>query len=826
MASDTFDAWANNGGPGFNDFTIGFGEPMSTKQEIKAATDLDGEEARRELAALLNWFYWERTQQSVNRMEMALDADFYDGLQWRAEDAQALRNRGQMPLVFNEIAPVIDWLIGTQRRSSVDWKVLPRTEQGVQLADIKTKLLKYVSDVNKVQFARSRAFADAIKVGVGWLDDGVRDDETQDALYSKYESWRYVIWDSRSRELDLGDETRYIFRWRWVDLDVALAMFPDRQQQIQQAAWQGPRTMLGSEDSEDMNEGLLYGEQMVATATLDERAGVLFAAGTAPIGGTRRLRVRLIECQYRKPTKSQVVKGGTFHGAHYHESDTALVEAVQREGASVVDKITMRVHFAVFTEAAMLAWGPSRYRHNRFTLTPVWAYKRDRDQMPYGLIRRLKDIQEDMNKRASKALFLLNTNQLVADEGAVEDLDVARDELDRPDGVILKKPGKDFEIRRDQGQATGQIDMMTMDAQAIQRHSGVSNENLGRQTNAQSGVAIEARQTAGSIVTTELFDNLRFATQIQGEKQLSLIEQYYTQQQVVRLAGRAAGQIEWLKVNQPQLQPDGSWRWLNDITAEAADFVVSDQDYAGTMRQVMFDTLAQMAQRLPPEVSLRVLTIALQYSDLPNNDDIAREIRQITGEQDPNAQLTPEQQQQLAQQQAQAQQQQQEALMLQRQTAIAALQEQQAKVRQLNAQAAMVEAQAQQLGAGAGDQVQQAVMQVKQQADAEIERLQMQLAQAAGEAANKTQQIQADADTKLQVAKIQADAEIRVAEITRASDANIQAMVERIKALEGAVTTAGIDVPTSLADAQQPASSSTSSTAQAKDGSPSQPSKG
>ncbi len=47
--------------------------------------------------------------------------------------------------------------------------------------------------------------------GTGWLDDGVRDDPTQDILFSKYEDWRNVLWDSASYDLDLVD-ARYIFR--------------------------------------------------------------------------------------------------------------------------------------------------------------------------------------------------------------------------------------------------------------------------------------------------------------------------------------------------------------------------------------------------------------------------------------------------------------------------------------------------------------------------------------------------------------------------------------------------------------------------------------
>ena len=68
------------------------------------------------------------------------------------------------------------------------------------------------------------------------------------------------------------------------------------------------------------------------------------------------------------------------------------------------------------------------------------------------------------------------------------------------------------------------------------------------------------------------------------------------------------------------MQADGSTRYLNDITASAADFVVSEQDYNGTLRQVMFEQLSAMSQRLPLEVALRFLRIAMEFSDLPNKE--------------------------------------------------------------------------------------------------------------------------------------------------------------------------------------------------------------
>ena len=734
-------------------------DSIAVKDALAVIEDhpLDGEKGRATHKMLMEWYFQERDIQAENRMEQEVDAGCYDGRQWDEEDAEIVRSRGQMPLVYNEIAPMVDWLIGTERRTRVDWRVLPRAEDDVQSADVKTKVLKYVADINRVQFRRSQAFTEACKVGVGWLDDGARDDPTEDILYSKNESWRNVLWDSKATELDLSD-ARYLFRWKWVDEDIAVMMFPDRADQIRAAC-------AGNPGDESTLDDWYLGNPVAGSGSL----GGLYSDFT----GTERRRVRIIEAQFRVPVKSQVVADGPMKGAYLNPMDNRLIEEVQAHGSRIVDRITMRVHFAVMTETAMLALSPSAYRHNRFTLTPIWFYRDNKTRLPYGPIRRVRDVQIDLNKRASKALFLLNTNQVVADRGAVDDINLAREEVDRPDGWVTKNPGKEFLIRRDSEAANGQGEIMSMQAQRIQNSVGINNENLGRQTNAASGEAIKARQLQGSVSTTECFDNLRLAIQIQGQKQLSLTEQFYTDAKVIRLTGQK-GKIEWVKINQPEQQADGSIRYLNDITNSQADFIVAEADFAGTLRQVMFDSINAMAAKLPPEMAIRLFLIAMEFSDLPNKDDITDAVRKVIGERDPEKEMTPEEAQAAEEQAAQ----QAEVIQMQREQAILALEEQRAKVREINAKAAEMEAKAAASGSGMPAEVEQAINQVREAAAEQIDAMSQKLASVQLEAQNKIAAINRDADTKLETARIDADARIRIAEISRAAD-DIMAKVER-----------------------------------------------
>lgn len=616
---------------------------------------LDSDESVNELHKVQNWYAQERERQSDNRAEMSIDEDFYDGLQWREEDIQVLVNRGQAPLVFNITAQMVNWLLGTEKRTRVDFNVLPREEDDVQDAQTKTKVLKYLSDVNKSPFYRSAAFKDAIVAGVGWLEDGIRSDPTEELLFTRNESWRNCWHDSLGLEPSMRDG-RYFFRGKWVDLDIAEAMLPERRAQLRKAATS--QTAWFTDDDATYFNPAYYNDN---NKIVDHR---VFLDDVQNLG-QKRERVRLIEGWYKKPVETAVVIGNelgnghrfsVFDGLEFDESSRAMINAYNRGYISVNEGVHMRMHCMIWAGSYLLQLMKSPYRHNRFPFTPVWCYRRGRDNLPYGVIRNARDPQEDLNKRASKALFILSTKRVIADEDAVEDWDDTEDELARPDPVIKKRPGKDFLIETDNDIAQGHLTLMDVDRQFIHDAVGVQGENIGEDTNAISGKAILAKQQEGSVVTQTLFDNFRLAMQLQGEKQLSLIEQYYSERKVVRLTGdrnkldftvindipKPPEEMEEGEEEQYQVDEDGEPKLINDITSSIADFVVDAQDFRESMRVAFFETMMQTISKLPGELAIKVLDLAFELSDLPGKDEIVRRIREVNGMTDPDEELSPE----------------------------------------------------------------------------------------------------------------------------------------------------------------------------------------
>jgi len=616
-----------------------FDEPEASRRR---SHPLDSDKMHELHRRLMGHYQRELDRQHENRLEMAQDEDFYDNIQWSEEDARVLRERGQAPLTYNVIAQTINWIIGSEKRGRTDFQILPRGKEDAKPAERKTALLKYLSDVNRTPFHRSRAFEDMVKVGIGWLEDGVTDDDDGEPVYSRYESWRNMLWDSACTELDLSD-CRYVIRTKWVDLDIAIAMFPDREELLRRSAQEGDRIGYDMANGDEVMD--------FAENELDVMRGSAIDSAD-----NRRDRVRLIEIWFRRPERVQKLVGGQFSGEVFEQDNPNQAQELQAGNAVLAERVLLRMHCAVMTVQGLLYFGPSPYRHNKFPFTPIWGYRRGRDGMPYGVTRGLKDIQEDINKRASKALFILSSNKVIMEKGAVDDLAEMEGEAARPNGIIVVNPNKRFEMNADRELAPAHLELMARSIQMIQSVSGVTDELMGRTTNATSGIAVQARQEQGAMSTSKLFDNLRLAVQIQGEKQLSLVEQYFTEQKTFRITN-SRGTQEYVDIN------DGLPE--NDIVRTKADFVVSDADWRASMRQAQAEQLMEMMTRMPPQVAMVMLDLVVESMDFPNREEMVKRIRQVTGQRDPDAEeLSPEEQQAMQAQQQQAQMQ-QEMLMVQ-----------------------------------------------------------------------------------------------------------------------------------------------------------------
>jgi len=241
----------------------------------------------------------------------------------------------------------------------------------------------------------------------------------------------------------------------------------------------------------------------------------------------------------------------------------------------------------------------------------------------------MKDPQREINKNRSQYSHIITTRRVFFETGALKDPQQAKREISRPDAWIELNQGalnmKKFQFSQDVAVAREHFEIMKEAKMELQEVSGAVEEQMGQQTNARSGVAIEARQRQGATVNTEPFDNLRLTKRRMGELMLSMMRQYWDYEKVIRITDEQTGADKFVTFNQ---------NGQNMISQGRYDIVVSDHPETETTRQWMSRTLMDFASRMPPDIALPVMQVSFEMTDLPNKEKVLQKLAEAVQKQD------------------------------------------------------------------------------------------------------------------------------------------------------------------------------------------------
>lgn len=572
----------------------------------------------------MGWFVAEVHRQRANRQRMAKCEAMYDQYQYETSVKADIENRGQYAIVFDRIAPQIDWLIGTERRTRIDYRVDPRQTLDpttMEDAQQKTHLMKWLDDTGDSMYHRSTSFSIAMKAGEAYTEIGAdMDNSGETPVFEVPLSWRELVRDSFSMSMD-PRRWRYCFRLKVVDLDIASAYFPEGREQLirvqQDAADLDSMRPWMSTPGSVLDLNALWGANSQSTSEL-------FNAYPTPNLYNARRRVLLVECWSMEPVR---------------------IGPNGRPGG-LSDPIRLRPHVSVMTEFATLWEGWSPYEHGRFPFVPYWAYTEGATGLCYSPVRRAMDKQDGLNKAMSRAHYEIATNRIVAEEGAFSSsmsAEEVRDEVDDPAGTVILANGGLARFKVDRGFEEAKAHLMLADRyiSAIDESSAITREQRGADGAPISGIARQIKETQGSVMSAELFDNLLMSHKWSGEIKLSVMEQYLVNPVAVPVPDER-GQHKMLEVN--QRQPDGTWK--NDITERKARFVISEQPWRATLAQAQFEQLMELLTQIAPvmpQVVTALLDVVFEFADIPNKKAVLERIRAVTGQPGPDNQQSPEQ---------------------------------------------------------------------------------------------------------------------------------------------------------------------------------------
>jgi len=157
----------------------------------------------------------------------------------------------------------------------------------------------------------------------------------------------------------------------------------------------------------------------------------------------------------------------------------------------------------------------------------------DRENRRYGAVRTMVDIQDEINKRRSKALHLLSQRQTMGDKGAVESVAGMKRELARPDGHVEVMPGMRFEPLQTGDMVSGHFALLQEAKNEIDL-LGANNAMQGEGP-AQSGRAVLARQQGGLVEIAPLLDRFSMFKRNVYRAVWQRIRQFWTEERWIRV---------------------------------------------------------------------------------------------------------------------------------------------------------------------------------------------------------------------------------------------------------------------------------------------------
>ncbi|MEM6533140.1 MAG: hypothetical protein AAF654_10975 [Myxococcota bacterium] len=445
------------------------------------AKDQATDERAHLLAKLIRWFeQYESTMRGARRRSER-DRDYYDGHQWTEAQLKELEKRGQPAIVINRIRSKVNIIRGTEVRTRTDPAAMPRTPAHEDSSHAITDALRFVSDNEDFPQKKGRVADEIIVEGVAAMIVDVEADEDRGDVEIKLRRVPFDrFWfDPHSREPDFSD-AKYLGTVTWMDEEDAIDHYKGRS---------------GAPDNiEEIVKAAASGEG-IAEETFDDRPNELWYE-------SKRRRMRVVECYYQVPVDGEL----EWHVAHF-----------SRPG--------------FFIEPGKVKFVDERGKTD-CPIVATSAYV-DRQNQRYGEVRAMISPQDEINKRRSKSLHLLNTTRIVMEDDAVENVETARAQAAKPDGVIVVRPNARFEIDQNLDLAATHFQILG-EAKAEIDQVG-PNTAAATDTSVRSGRDRQFMQSLASMELEPMFSNLRAWQRTVFTKVWYRIRQYWPKERWLRI---------------------------------------------------------------------------------------------------------------------------------------------------------------------------------------------------------------------------------------------------------------------------------------------------
>lgn len=229
----------------------------------------------------------------------------------------------------------------------------------------------------------------------------------------------------------------------------------------------------------------------------------------------------------------------------------------------------------------------------------MWSSNVDHEGDRYGFIRDMKSAQDEINHRRSKALHKLSSRRLIMLDGAVKDVEKARHEWARPDGVVVVNPIADSlegAIKADDQENDFAGEMALMDNAASEiENFGFNPALIGQGVQDMSGRAINLQQQAGIAELGPFTVAYKGWTLRVYRAIWNAVQKHWTSERFIRVTDDE-DVAQFIQINGQRPDPmTGQPALVNAIGSLDVDIILDEGPDTVNMMADAYDTLQVMA---------------------------------------------------------------------------------------------------------------------------------------------------------------------------------------------------------------------------------------
>ncbi|GKS91213.1 hypothetical protein [Acidovorax sp. SUPP2539] len=590
-------------------------------------------------------FMLEIQNQPAWRSRADREMDYVDGNQLDAEVLQRQKSLGMPPAIEPLVGPAIEAVLGLEAKTRTDWRITPdRAGQGDDVAAALNYRLNQAERNSKADAACTGAFRPQVCVGIGWVEVARETDPFKYPYRCRAVHRNEIYWDHLSVEPDMSD-ARYLLRRRWTDAEQAILKFPQHAELLRQTM--GRWTDL---TAQNLDGGSSTG---LAMNLLDERG---WSIEEQQWRDCETGRVCLFEMWYRKWEQVTVLKAKDGRVVEYNRRNPAH-DVLLATGAVRAFKATMpRMYVSFWAGPHKLHDGKTPYSHHDFPYVPFWGHREDRTNIPFGRVRGMVYLQDNVNSAISKIRWGLSATRTERTKGATKMSDAQlRQQVSRVDADIIldqehmAKQGAMFKVTRDFQLNEQQYKMLQDSRLGIERASGITSGFMGQVGNATSGVQEQTQVEQSTQTLAALMDNFKLARTKVGELLLALIIEDMQEEESILIPGNAIREDRTVVLNSPARDEfTGLAYRTNDVQRTRLKVALDDVPSSGSFRVQQLSALSEAFKAMPQNMQIVALPHMLALMDLPDKEEIIKAVREA------GQQVTPEQIQERVDQAVQA----------------------------------------------------------------------------------------------------------------------------------------------------------------------------